>query len=72
MYSLVESELDLDLGYIENLLIDFDSELLQTQDSGGCHAGQLSEFNMTSKMVDNCKGHTLQDLNDNKVNLFLV
>ena len=60
--SPVESELDLDLGYIENVLMDFDSKHLQTQDSGGCHLGtlgQLSEFNMASKMVGNCKGHTV-------------
>ena len=74
-YSPVESELDLDLGYTGHVLMDFDSKIIQTQDSGGCHLGtlgQLSEFNMAPKMVDNCKGHTVQDLNYNKVHLFLV
>ena len=56
--SPVESGLDLDLGFMENVLMDFDSK----QESSECHLGtfgQLSEFNMASKMVDICKGHTV-------------
>ena len=32
-YSPVESEVDLDLGYIENVLTDYDSQHLQKQES---------------------------------------
>ena len=53
-FSPAESGLDLDLRYIENVLIDYDRQYLQTSESGGCHPGtleQLAEFKMASKRV---------------------
>ena len=53
--SPVECELDLDVGYIESVLMDFDS--FKTPSNARFwwvppwYLGQLSKFNMTSKMV---------------------
>ena len=50
--SPAESGMDLDLWYIENFLINYDRQHLQTSESGGCHLvtlEQLAEFKMASK-----------------------
>ena len=47
--------MNLDLGYIENVLTDNDTQYLQTSESDRCHAvtiGQLEESNMASKRAD--------------------
>ena len=54
VFSLAESGLDLDLRYIENVLIDYDRQHLQTSESDGCHLvtfEQLAKFKMASKRV---------------------
>ena len=53
-FSPAESGLDLYFRYIENVLIDYDRQHLQTSESDGCHPGtleQLAEFKMASKRV---------------------
>ena len=47
--SPVESGLDLELRYIENVLTDYDSQYLQTSESDWCHLvtiGQFAKFKM--------------------------
>ena len=49
------NKLDLDLGYIENVLTDNNSQQPQISESDGCNAvtlGQLAESNMASTMAD--------------------
>ena len=55
-FSPAESGLDLDLGYIQNVLTDYDSKYLQTSESDWCHLvtiGQFAKFKMAAKMVVN-------------------
>ena len=60
--SSVKSEVDLDFGYIENVLTDYDSQHLQKQESTRCKLGilgHLSQFNMASKRVAISQGRTV-------------
>ena len=53
---LAESELDLDLRYMQNVLTDYDSQYLQTSESDWCHlvtTGQFAKFKMAAKMLIN-------------------